>query len=272
MADPDPVLNVLPNNEYVELYNKTMFPININNWTFAAGTTVKILPNATIPPHGYIVLTDPAAIPFFFSNINIVGVASFPALTNTGQTLLLKSSQGITISTVSYTDAWYQDANKNGGGWSIEQIDPTNPCAGMSNWRASTSAAGGTPGTVNSVNAANPDNAPPQVIRVSVIAVDTIQLYFNEPIDSIAMLNPTIYSIDNSIGVPTLANLIAPDFMSVRLTLATAIQTGIIYTITVNNPITDCVGNLIGLDNTARFALPEGGHFRASHHITATDY
>ncbi len=257
MADPDPPVNVLPNNEYVELYNKTQFPININNWTFAAGTTVRTLPNATIAAYGYMVLSTPSAVPFFFSNINIAGVTSFPALTNTGQTLVLKTADGVPMSTVSYTDAWYQDANKNDGGWSLEQIDPTNPCAGMINWRASTGAAGGTPGTVNSVHASNPDHTPPQVVRVSVIAADTIQLYFNEPLDSTTMLNPTIYSINNGIGNPVQLKPMAPDFGSVRLTLATPIQSGVIYTITVNNAITDCVGNALGLDNSARFALPQ---------------
>jgi Lamin Tail Domain/Bacterial Ig-like domain len=257
MADPDPVHNILPNNEYVELYNKTSFPISLNNWTFAAGTTIKTILNATIAPHGYIVLTDPIAVSFFFSNINIVGITSFPTLTNTGQTLTLKSPEGATISTVSYTDAWYTDTHKNGGGWSIEQIDPTNPCAGISNWRASVSPAGGTPGTINAVNAANPDHTPPLLIRVAVIAADTIQLYFNEPLDSTTMPNLAVYTINNSIGTPLNVKPIAPDFASVRLTLATAIQTGIIYTITVNNAITDCVGNAIELNNSARFALPQ---------------
>ncbi len=257
MADPDPPVNVLPNEEYVELYNKTQFPINLNNWTFSAGSTVRALPNVTVAAHGYIVLTNPAAVPFFFSNINVAGVTSFPGLTNTGQHLTLKSSEGLVISDVTYTDNWYQDANKQDGGWSIEQIDPTNPCAGMINWRASNGAAGGTPGTVNSINAANPDNAPPQVVRVSVIAVDTIQLYFNEPLDSVTMLNPLTYSINNSIGTPIQVTPVGPDFSSVRLTLASSLQPVIIYTVVVNNAITDCVGNIIGADNSARFALPE---------------
>ncbi len=257
MADPDPIVTILPNNEYVELYNKTAYPINLNNWTFAAGTNVKILPSIIVPADSFIVLTSALGLAGMPAGINAEALVSFPSLTNTGQILTLRSPQGTVISTVAYTDYWYQDAIKKDGGYSLEQIDPTNPCEGMDNWRASNNTNGGTPGTQNSIYASNPDNTPPQVVRASVIATDTIQLYFNEALDSASMINPTIYSIDNSVGNPTLVQVIGPDFKSVRLTLGTTLAIGTIYTITVNNSITDCIGNPLGADNSARFAIPE---------------
>jgi hypothetical protein len=256
MADPDPVVNTLPPNEYVELYNKTIYPIDLNNWTYTSGTTTKVLSGIILAPHDYVTLTSTTAAPLFPASANAIGVVSFPSLTNTGQTLILKNAQGSVISTVSYTDLWYQDANKKDGGYSLEQIDPNNPCAGMSNWRASNNSNGGTPGFQNSIFASNADNSAPQVVRVNVITNDTIQLYFNEPLDSTTMLNPAIYTINSGIGVPVMVTVIAPDFKSVKLALGNVLQTGIIYTITVNNAVTDCVGNPIGGDNSARFALP----------------
>lgn len=257
MADPDPVVTILPNNEYVELFNRTAFPINLNNWTFSAGTNTKVLPGIIVPADSFIVLTSVSGLSGMPPGINASALVSFPALTNTGQTLTLKTPDGIIVSTVSYADSWYQDPIKKDGGYSLEQIDPTNPCAGISNWRASTNSNGGTPGVQNSVDANNPDHTPPQVLRVSVIAADTIQLYFNEALDSTSMINPAIYLIDNSVGNPIQVKVIAPDYKSVRLALGTVLNVGTIYTITVNNTITDCVGNALGTDNSGRFAIPQ---------------
>ena len=255
MADPDPVVG-LPNYEYLELYNKTAFPINLTNWTITIGTTVKTFPNITILADSFLVLTSTAALPNFANTIPIVGFSSM-SLTNSGQLLILRNPQGAVISTVSYTDQWYQNVIKKNGGWSLEQIDSNNPCAGISNWKASNNTSGGTPGLTNSIKASNPDISSPELLRVAVIASDTIQLYFNEPLDSATMLNLLVYSIDNGLGTPLSLTPIYPDFKSVRLALSAALQIGVIYTITINNAITDCVGNIIGLNNTARFALPE---------------
>lgn len=257
MADPDPVVGSLPDAEYIELYNKTVYPINLNNWTITVGSNTKLLPNVIIQADSFLVLTSSAALPLFPAGIDIAAVSGFPAITNTGQNITLKNASGAAISSVSFSDHWYQDDVKLLGGWSLEQIDPNNPCGGMNNWRASNNTNGGTPGTQNSIYGTNPDNTVPEVVRVNVIAIDTIQLYFNEALDSTTMLSPSLYTIDNSIGNPTSVTVIAPDFKSVRLVLGTNLVNGIIYTITVNNSITDCVGNSIGADNSARFAIPE---------------
>lgn len=256
MADSDPVITTLPNDEYVELYNRTAYPINLNNWKFTAGSNTKLLPNVIIPADSFIVLISTTTTGFA-PGINLALVASFPSLTNSGQTLTLRNPQGAVISTVTYNDSWYQDAAKQDGGYSLEQIDPSNPCGGLNNWKASNNINGGTPGAQNSVFALNPDNTAPKVVRVNVIAADTIQLYFNEALDSTTMTNPALYTIDNSIGIPVQVSVITPDFKSVRLSLGANLIVGTIYTITVNNTITDCVGNTIGTPNSARFAIPE---------------
>jgi len=257
MADPDPIFSSLPNYEYLELYNRTNFSINLNNWQLLVGTNTKTLSNITILPDSFVVLASTTAAPNYPASYNVIGVPSFPALTNTGQTISLKNETGKIISTVSYSDDWYQDETKKDGGWSLEQIDPNNPCAGNNNWKASTSNDAGTPGRKNSVNANNTDNVAPQLVRVNVIAIDTIQLFFNESLDSTTLLSTTIYSIDNGIGNPIQTKIIAPDFKSVILALQNTLQIGITYIVTITNSITDCAGNPVGINNSKKFAIPQ---------------
>jgi hypothetical protein len=256
MADPDPPIQ-LPNEEYTELYNTTAYDIKLSNWTITVGNTTRTLPTIILPADSFIVLTPTASAPLF-TGINVVGVTSFPSLTNTGGTIILRNQNGMVIHSISYLDSWYQNAAKSDGGWSIEQIDPLNPCGGSNNWMASNSVLGGTPGNKNSVDALNADVVNPHLIRVSVLAPDSIRLYFSEPLDSSIMSNLFLYSIDNSIGNPISVTPISPAFSNCDLKLATSIVPGIIYSITANILISDCVGNPLTLPNTCLFALPEG--------------
>lgn len=256
MADPDPSVG-LPEYEYVEIYNRTNFAINLGGWTFTAGTTTKEIPDVTIDSNSYIILTSDDAEWLLTGYGTTVVVESFPSITNDGQTLILKNENGYTISTVTYSTDTYKDGAKDDGGWSLEMIDPNNPCGGEDNWKASIGSNGGTPGTQNSVYANNGDNSSPELDRVSVIDSITIQLFFNEPLDSTTLYNLTDYNIDNFIGNPVAASPVAPDYSSVILTLSTPLQIQTIYNIVMGDSVTDCVGNLIASASTARFAIPE---------------
>lgn len=253
MADPDPPV-LLPNEEYVELKNNTPYPLRLENWTITIGSSQRILPFCILPADSFIVLTSATAVPLFVG-ANAVGFSSL-SVTNTSGTIVLRDPTGQIMHTVNYTDDWYNNTAKAAGGWSLEQIDPTNPCSGSSNWSASNSATGGTPGYTNSINASNPDVIAPQIVRVSVYTADSIRLWFSEPLDSATMNNVALYTIDNSIGNPTAVYPVGADFMSCRLKLASPIAAGITYNVTVSSVITDCVGNTM-TNSTAPFALPE---------------
>ncbi|MCB0784182.1 MAG: hypothetical protein KDC02_08185, partial [Flavobacteriales bacterium] len=88
------------------------------------------------------------------------------ALNNSGDPLVLTDDNGTTIDAVTYDLSWYNDAVKDDGGWTLEQIDPTTPCSGAANWTASNAGAGGTPGAQNSVYAIVPDSDPPVLVSV----------------------------------------------------------------------------------------------------------
>lgn len=258
LPDPDPSIG-LPNYEYIELFNRTNYAISLKNWTVSSPSTTKIIPDITIEPDSFVVLTGTSGYTAFTNfNIAVFAVTSFPALTNAGSSITIKNQQGKIINSVTYTDDWYQDATKKEGGYSLELIDPNNPCAESENWRASNQIIGGTPGNKNSIYANNPDFVSPKLKRIAVLSSDSIQLFFDEKIDSTSMLALSTYSIDNSINIPISATAIPNDFKSVKLKLASNLQVGIIYTCVITLGIKDCAGNVISYpNNSTRFALPE---------------
>lgn len=258
MADPSPVV-AMPNREYFELFNRTQVPINVKDWLFSYGSTTKSMPDVTIPANGYLAFTTEDGVPDFGVFLTVAGVEgmSSTALTNGGQTLTLRDSTGNLIHSVTYSTDWYQDALKDEGGWSLEQIDPNNPCGGMENWRACENNVGGTPSEQNSIFGSNPDNAAPEVVRVTITNDQSIVVWFNENLDSAYAANPLNYSINNGIGNPTSAIPQGPLFDKVNLSLASALQLGTTYELTVSDTVRDCVGNLVSANNTSVFAIPE---------------
>lgn len=257
MPDPDPSQS-LPNEEYVELKNRTNFYVNLKNWSVSTSTTSKKLPDMTIAPNGYIVLAGSDTYHQFFDNFGIVvhEVPNMPSLLNYGTTLSLRDTNNMVIHSVTYATSWYNDPAKTDGGWSLEQIDFNNPCGGQNNWHASTNVNGGTPGSANSVLAVNPDNNNPAVDRIVVISADTIAVLFNESLDSLTLSNPSNYIFDNGLTGSGYIKPIAADFKKAILKISPALQKGIIYHCSVGSGVTDCVGNAL-LSNSIPFALPD---------------
>jgi hypothetical protein len=171
-------------------------------------------------------------------------------------TLTLKDFDGNVIHSVSYSDDWFDGSYKMDGGWSLELIDPLNPCGDASNWAACNNDVGGTPGKVNSVNASNADHTAPTVSRVGVTDAAHITVWFSESCDSSAILNPANYSIDNGIGNPILVHAKSPAYKAADLTLTSPIAADVIYTLTLTSNITDCAGNAFTSENSVRFAIP----------------
>jgi hypothetical protein len=237
-ADPTPQLG-LPNAEFVELHNPTNNYYNLNNWQFVNSSTAKTLPSYILAPGSYVILcsnSDTAAYNMFG---NTIGISSFTALSNAGDSLTLLDNTGKIIDIVVYSDSWYNDAIKAQGGWSLERINPTLPCSNLNNWTASTNPNGGTPGQQNSVYSTNPDTSAPFITSIDINNVFQLTVYFSEPLDSISATN-AIFSINNGI---TVNNYIYNyNFTSVQLNLNTALDSATVYSLTVSNT-SDCSGN-----------------------------
>ncbi len=255
---PDPTPQVgLPNAEFVELYNRSNKAINLKNWNLTkVGSTGATLSSYLLLPDSFIIITGTSAAADFAAYGYAMGVASFPALTNTGDQLLLKDSNGTLIHYVDYDDTWYHDNAKADGGWTLELIDAQNPCNGKENWRASMDATGGTPDRKNSVATNNPDTILPQLVRATLEDNNTLLLYFSEPVNNGTASLASNYVINNGVGSPLLALPVPFDYTTVRLEFGQDFSSGVLYSVKVSN-LTDCSGNPIGMNDSARFAIAD---------------
>ncbi len=249
MADPDPVQQ-LPNAEYVELYNRSNKIINLKGWVLADPSSKAVLPDYLLMPDSFIIITSSThGLPF---DANVLRVSSFPSLGNDADQLTLYSNFGQVIHAVSYTSAWYTDALKRAGGWSLELVDPKNPC-GTNNWKASTNPRGGTPSKQNSVRGLNPDNTPPQLTRAYLRNANYLELYFSEPMDSTSFAQNN-FTINTSIK-PLKAIGTAPFYNSTVLQFTNPFVKDEAYQIVLDS-LRDCAGNIIQDYSSATFGLP----------------
>ena len=253
MPDPTPQIG-LPSNEWLELKNVSANPINLQNWRIGDLTGQSgPMPNFVLQPDSFVIVCTGSAVAAMQVYGRVISVTSFPSLDNDGDQLFLKSNTGLTIHAISYSLSWYQNAVKSDGGWTLEMIDTKNPCAGISNWKASTDTRGGSPGIKNSVDAANNDQSAPSVKNAYAIDNLNLVVVFDEPVDSLKGANVANYSIDGGVSIQS-ATPVSPLFDKVQLRLNSAMQANTVYTLTVNN-LTDCKNNAIGSRNKAKVGL-----------------
>lgn len=257
MADPKPAVE-LPEADYLELYNTTAFPINLENWSVTIGGTRKTIEEKiTIFPNDYVLLCDDDDADLFTSFTDRLYAFSSFSLTDAGTTIVIEDAGSKIIHFVDYSEDWYHVEGKKEGGWSLEQIDPLNPCGADNNWQGANDPSGGTPGKENSVYDENTDMTAPILTRVSYIDTNTIVAYFDEILDTTHVRSLNSYHVDQGIGNPIDADPIFPDYSSVSLEFVTPFEKDVIYTLTVSDSIRDCVGNLIPGNSSAKYAVPD---------------
>jgi hypothetical protein len=255
MADPDPPVK-LPNAEYLELYNRTNFPINLSNWTLDIGNTTRVFgPTTSIPPLSYLIVTRHQDTAQFLSYGLVAGLSiSATALANAGQELVLRNADGIEIDRVAYSDTWYRDPTKRQGGWSLERIDTDRLCGDVDNWIASTAKEGGTPGKRNSTARKNPDKTAPHILASELPSPGLVRLQFNESLAASAADKAHFEWLENVVTDSVWFE--EANRRAVVLQLRYPLSPGKKYKLAVSRSLTDCTGNRI-VPDTLRFGLPE---------------
>jgi hypothetical protein len=248
MSDPSPAIG-LPEFEYVEVFNRSDNAIQLQGWKLSDNNTTLVLPYRIMLPNEYLVLTTGPVM-----GRNWLELSGTMSLNNDGEYLVISSPEGIQVDSVNYSAGWFRDGEKKQGGWSLELIDPANPCGEENNWAASEDEAGGTPGKPNSVLATKPDLTGPQVTGIAVQSSRSILVKFNEKLsDSIdpesIVLNPGLGEIFLGFSDQSRRAIVA--------SLENALKPSRPYELSVQN-LYDCNGNAVQDHYPAiHFALTE---------------
>lgn len=250
--DPDPSIG-LPAAEFAELYNRSGTAINLAGWKLSDATSSAMLPPFNLLPGRYVILAPDAAASAYQAFGDVIGISAFPTLNNSADNLQLRDAYNNLIDEVKYTDAWYRDADKKNGGWTLELIDENNICAEEDNWAASEHVSGGTPGRENSIRGSNPDVFGPKLLSAFPESPELLKLTFDEKMNA-ALPPPESFSITPALGISTVSFGTSMREMALQLTGSLQPQTE--YTI-VANQVYDCAGNPIQENfSSAKFGLP----------------
>ena len=180
--------------QYVELYNSAATSVDVSGWKFTRGIHFTFPAATVIPASGYLVVAGnrpaftnkyPAVTNFVgdFVVVRMTNVVGYTytnfdnALSHSHETLVLEDAAGRTVDSLFYAEEgdwglrqrglndggyqgwrWFNDAD--GGGKSIELINPNLPNDHGHNWSPST-VTNGTPGVANSVLSTN---GPPLIV------------------------------------------------------------------------------------------------------------
>lgn len=253
MVDPSPVVG-LPDAEYIELLNVGNEAYNLSGWGIADDRTEGILEEFILFPGDFVILCAKSDMAIFQTYGPVIGISSWPSLNNDKDQIKLLYNDGLLIDQVNYTAQWYKSSIRNQGGYSLEMIDPLNPCSQEDNWKASMDRDGGTPGRVNAVFASKPDLKGPELQQVFPQDAQTLLLTFNEGIDTMSLSQTEIRINSQTIRYST---VLSPDAASLELHLDTLLTEGKTYLLEVLK-IKDCNGNYINKEkNKFEFGLIE---------------
>jgi hypothetical protein len=251
--DPSPSIG-LPENEFIEIYNRSSNPIQLKDWSITDGSAVAHLRWHILLPDNYLILCSTSSGSQFAQFGNSQALASFPSLNNTSDMLVLKNSEGVVIDSLNYTDSWYVDEDKGEGGYTLEIIDPQNICAEEENWLASENETGGTPGKSNSVLASKPDVEGPLLLSAIATGENILLLTFNEKLQKQLPLKSDFVVEGFSIAQVKSADQQLKKF---QLAITPPFSKSTQYTVIAKN-IYDCAGNVISSEhNKITFAMPE---------------
>lgn len=209
--------------EFIEIHNPDAQSVDISGWALTSGVTFTFPASTVIPAGGYrVVAANPSALMAATGLSGVLGPwDAGKTLSNSGESVTLSVPDGLggfdEIERVRYADegdwavstrdtlgGWSWITQANGGGCSVERVNPALATSHGQNWKVS-AAVGGSPGAVNSRYSA--DAAPvisgashfPAVPRSHQVVTISCQLIDELPAES---LTATLFWRDASVIYP----------------------------------------------------------------------
>ena len=170
MCDPEPPVE-LSIGEYLELYNRSGYSIQLEGWKIKASDRIYTLTGSDFIDNENSILSAGRYV--ILKNI---------PLPNQGASLLLYSETEKLIHGTSYKIPFHGPEWKKEGGWSLESPDPDMVCNIFRLWQYSTDLSGGTPGRLNSTDTELHDREAPVFLYFGFEKDRMISLYYSEPV------------------------------------------------------------------------------------------
>ncbi len=227
MADPEPAIHY--NEEYLELFNRSDYRLNLEGWQLK------------VNDRSYILTTS--MVEFYPGDFGLLIGITLP---NAGAVLSLYSREGRLVHATSYRIPWDGPDWKKEGGWSLESPDADHLCGVSATWEFSTDPGGGTPGRINSNQAIVVDREPPVLLYTGMGDPGECLLHYSEPV-RFAEGAKAVFTLDPGGAEPDSVKLLDPLSEILQLYFSEDFQEWHSYHLSLSG-LTDCTGNLSDKD------------------------
>jgi hypothetical protein len=237
MADPDPA--VRHKEEYLELFNRSDYLLNLEGWRLKVNERSHLLNTSNVAGvSGEDADGERMLLEVLPGNFILLKGINLP---NDGAILSLYGKEGTLIHAASYTIPWDGPDWKKEGGWSLESPDAEQVCRVSASWDYSNDPEGGTPGRINSNRTILIDKEPPVLLYAGEGDPGELLLHYVEPL-RLPLDMKAAFRLDPGGAVPDSVRLLDPLQEILQLYFSEDFQDWPKYQLTLSGLI-DCAGN-----------------------------
>ncbi len=253
MADPTPSVG-LPEIEFIELYNRSDKNFQLGELTLADGNSEIPISNYILKKGEYVILFKDESTDVYASLVNKIPLSNFPTLGNSNDEITLYDNAGEIINSIEYDLSWYNDLNRNDGGYSIERIDPNRPCLEQNNWQASISNLGGTPGSANANLDLTIEEIPFAFAKISPVQSNVLSVVFNRSLNSNILGQIDLFEVEGFI--PTGIVALSDQFNAFEISFDQSFEINTLYELCLNQGYVNCENIPVGTTICSNFGIP----------------